>query len=425
MIAALQPFRSRSFRYQWPADLCAAWALEMETLVLGWYVLTESGSVLLLTVFGALQYVGTLVSPMLGAIGDRIGLRNLLAAMRLCYALCAATLLLLAATGRLDPWAVLAVSAVCGLVRPSDIGMRTALVGATVPSGDLAAAMGIARTTMDSAKIGGALAGAGVMAGFGMAPAYLMVTILHLAGVFLTLKIEGGRHPGRSATPLSSQQIDQPPAAAPPRTSPWRDLREGLVYVWRTPHLLAAMSVAALVNLTAYPITNGLLPYVAREVFRMNQQGLGWLVASYAAGALAGSLLMSTIGPSVRPARMMLGAAAFWFLSLIAFAHAPGPGAGMALLACAGGAQSLSMIAVQVMLIRTTEPRLRGRIMGVRMLAIYPLPLGLLLAGAAIPAIGYHATVTILPIAGLLLAAAIAFAWREALLPEAAAANAR
>lgn len=424
MIAALQPFRSRSFRYQWPADLCAAWALEMETLVLGWYVLTESGSVLLLTVFGALQYVGTLVSPMLGAIGDRIGLRNLLAAMRLCYALCAATLLLLAATGRLDPWAVLAVSAVCGLVRPSDIGMRTALVGATVPSGDLAAAMGIARTTMDSAKIGGAIAGAGVMAGFGMAPAYLLVTILHLAGVFLTLKVEGGRHPGAGAAPLPTIPAAGTQAASP-RPSPWRDLREGLVYVWRAPHLLAAMSLAALVNLTAYPITNGLLPYVAREVFRMDQQGLGWLVASYAAGALAGSLLMTTIGPRVRSARMMLGAAVLWYLSLVAFAHATGPGAGMALLACAGAAQSLSMIAVQVMLIRTTEPRLRGRIMGVRMLAIYPLPLGLLLAGASIPAIGYHATVTIMPIVGLLLAAAIAFGWREALLPEAAAANSR
>lgn len=36
----LAPFRTRkSFRYQWPADLGTAWALEMETLILGWYVL--------------------------------------------------------------------------------------------------------------------------------------------------------------------------------------------------------------------------------------------------------------------------------------------------------------------------------------------------------------------------------------------------
>ena len=79
MIAALTPFRLRPFRFQWTADLCTAWALEMETLILGWYVLVETGSVTLLTVFGSLQFVGTLVSPMLGALGDRLGLRNVLA----------------------------------------------------------------------------------------------------------------------------------------------------------------------------------------------------------------------------------------------------------------------------------------------------------------------------------------------------------
>src|SRR5690606_27649700 len=47
----LAPFRVRSFRYQWPADLVTAWAIEMETLILGWYVLVETGSVLTLTLF--------------------------------------------------------------------------------------------------------------------------------------------------------------------------------------------------------------------------------------------------------------------------------------------------------------------------------------------------------------------------------------
>ena len=75
-ITALAAFRTRSFRFQWPADLCTAWALEMETLILGWYVLTETGSVVLLTVFGSLLFVGTLVSPLLGVLGDRLGLRK-------------------------------------------------------------------------------------------------------------------------------------------------------------------------------------------------------------------------------------------------------------------------------------------------------------------------------------------------------------
>ena len=67
----LSPFEIRSFRFQWPADLATSWAFEMETIILGWYVLVETGSVLWLTVFGAVQYFGTLVSPLFGVAGDR------------------------------------------------------------------------------------------------------------------------------------------------------------------------------------------------------------------------------------------------------------------------------------------------------------------------------------------------------------------
>jgi len=86
--SALAPFRIRNYRFQWPADLLTSWAFEMEALILGWYVLVETGSVLLLTVFASLGYIGTLVAPMFGVVGDRIGHRHLLAMMRTTYALC-------------------------------------------------------------------------------------------------------------------------------------------------------------------------------------------------------------------------------------------------------------------------------------------------------------------------------------------------
>ncbi|MFN4088369.1 MAG: arabinose ABC transporter permease, partial [Alphaproteobacteria bacterium] len=77
--------------------------------------------------------------------------------------------------------------------------------------------------------------------------------------------------------------------AAVPAASPWRDLREGAAVVWATPHLLAAMCLAFLVNLTAFPLSGGLLPYVARDVYGVDQTWLGYLVAGFATGALAGS----------------------------------------------------------------------------------------------------------------------------------------
>ncbi len=409
-ITALAAFRTRSFRFQWPADLCTAWALEMETLILGWYVLTETGSVVLLTVFGSLLFVGTLVSPLLGVLGDRLGLRNVLAAMRLWYTLFSCVILFLALTRQLDPMLVLVVAAMSGLVRPSDIGLRSALVGATVPAGHLVAAMGISRTTHDSARVGGALAGAGFMATFGMGPAYIAISTIYLTGALLTLLTDG--RPG------------SPVLATDQRPSPWRDLKEGLGYVWRTPRLRAVMSLAALVNLTAFPLTTGLMPYIARDVFHVDQRGLGWLVASFAVGAFIGSMSLSLFGAKVRPARTMIATCAAWHLSLIGFALSTSLPVAMGMLMLAGACQSLSMITLSIILLRTAEQRFRGRIMGVRMLAIYPLPLGLLLAGAMIPKVGYVATALTLVFTGLVLTLLLAVTWRDDLIRRDAIGNA-
>ena len=411
--AALAPFRTRSFRFQWPADLCTAWALEMETLILGWYVLVESGSVVLLTVFGALMFVGTLLSPLLGMLGDRLGLRRVLAAMRISYAVFAGSILLLAATGHLSPTAVLVVAFMAGLIKPTDIGMRSALVSATVPAEHLVAAMGISRTTQDSARIGGALAGAGFMAAFGMVPAYITIVGIHALGVLLTLQVADGR---AAAGPV---------ATAAPRPSPWGELKEGVLHVWHTPRLLAAMCVAALVNLSAFPLTGGLMPYIAREVFQVNQQGLGWLVASFASGALVGSLSLSVFGARVRPARTMMATCVLWYLCLAGLALPIHLHTAMVLLVGAGMAQSLSMVTLSIMLLRTADQRFKGRVMGVRMLAIYTLPLGLLAAGQLIPHIGFRPMAALFVAVGLMLTLVVALVWRRELLPREALANAR
>ena len=50
--------------------------------------------------------------------------------------------------------------------------------------------------------------------------------------------------------------------------------------IWNTPRLLAIVWYALLFNFAVFPLTNGLLPYVAREIYRIDQTGLGYLVAS-------------------------------------------------------------------------------------------------------------------------------------------------
>src|SRR6185436_9075308 len=112
--------------------------------------------------------------------------RNMLTVMRTVYALVAATLMMLAFTGTLKPAYVLVLAALTGLVRPSDMGLRGALIADTMPPGTLTAAMGIARTTSDTARIFGSLTGAGMFAAIGIGPTYVAIAAFYLLGAILT-----------------------------------------------------------------------------------------------------------------------------------------------------------------------------------------------------------------------------------------------
>ena len=412
--SALAPFSIRNYRFQWPADLLTSWAFEVETLVLGWYIMVETGSVLLLTVLASLNYAGTLIAPVFGMIGDRMGHRDLLIAMRFAYTVLSASIMTLALSGHLAPHNVMIIVAIMGLIRPSDLGVRGALLADIMPAGQLIGAISLARTTQDSARIIGALSGAGLFAALGIGYVYVVIVCLYLAAAALMLCMTRPSKPVRA--------VDRPANLAPGSIL-LRDLKEGIVHAWSGPGMRAALCVAFLANLTAFPLTNGLLPYVAREIFHTDQTGLGYLSASFAVGSLIGSITLS-LANGVRIARLLIGATLAWYAMLLVFVEIRTMPVAMACLVLAGIAQSMSMISAAVILMRTASAHLRGRVMGVRMMVIYGLPLGLLAAGSLIDLIGYSATGTLYALLGLILMTAIALHWRSDLWPEHAAANA-
>lgn len=410
-IPALAPFGVRSFCFQWPADLLASWAFEMEGVILGWFVLVSTGSVLALAIFGSLQFLGTLISPFYGMAGDRFGNRNLLCAMRITYICTTLVLTVLFAIGSATPVAVFVVATIIGLVRPSDITLRNLLVGETMPAELLMRAMSVSRTTADSARVVGALSGAALVATFGAGLAYAAVLLVYAVSFTLTLNVGLKRvrvvGEGRMAM------------------SPFAALREGFVYVWSTPDVRAATLLAFLMNFAAYPIVGSLLAYVAKDIYHLEQTGLGWLIAIYASGALAGSIILSTHGARIRPARTMIACALLWFACNLAFSWVKTPAIGEPLLFVTGFVQSFCMVPMAVILLRTADPAFRGRVMGVRMLAVYGLPLGLLLSGPMVEHFGFAVTGSIFSLIGIAVTMTIVSRWRDQLWSKNAAANLR
>ncbi len=399
MSPALAPFQVRSYRFQWPADLATSIGFEMEALILGWYVLNATGSVEWLVAFSALPWIGAILAPFLGVAGDRFGLRTLLCMSRAGYAMLAATTTALTFTGALTPVQVFVLYGITGLMRPSDQAMRNVLIAQTVAPDTLMGALGISRSTADMAKVLGSLAGASGVAMIGMAPAYIVVTLLYGSAFLLSL---GVARPPSHAAHASAHDV-------------LAGLKDATRYVWAKPDLFGAFAIAFLTNLLAFPFVLGLLPYAAKEVYHVGQEGLGYLAAAFALGALAGSIFVGANRRALRAGRVMLWSCALWFVAVFFLGLTRSFALGFALLFFSGFVQSLCLTPLAAVMLRGSSIEMRARVMGMRVLAVWGLPLGLLASGPIIQHLGFAACTVLYGALGLAATLAVGYRCRDAL----------
>jgi MFS family permease len=370
----------------------------METLILGWYILVATDSPFLVGLLGALRFSGTLTAPVVGVIADRMSRRVMLIVLRTGAGLSASALLVLAATDLIQPWHVFVIASISGLLRPADNVLRQSLIADTVPRDLLMNASGLARTTQDTARIVGALLGATLLSRLGLGWAYVGVTAFYAASVVLGLGIATVR----SGTPIK-------------HVNPITEMKQGIRYMVDSAVIQPIMFLAFLVNATAFPLTNGLLPVVARDVYGHDENGLAQMVAVFAVGALVGSLIMAAIVNSRRPERFMMLTMVGWYILLILFAQTDSNAVGLPLLALIGASISFCMISMSVVLMTFTKFEMRGRVMGVRMLAVYGLPMGLVIGGWLIELYGVRAAITGFAVGGLVAVALSVAKWPKLL----------
>ena len=386
----LAPFAVRSFRFQWGSDVTTSSGFEMENLILGWFVLVETGSPFLLAVVAAMQYGGTLAAPGLGVVADRMSRRTLILSMRGALALIASAASALGLAGLLEPWHAFVIAGLGGLLRPLDMMMRFSLLADTIPSRLLMNASGFQRLTLDAPRIVGALAGAGIMAAFGVGEAYAAVAVSYLLATLIGF--------GISPPPLGRAELSAGTAAA--RFA--NEFGRGLAYMRSSENIRFLLFLALVANLLAFPSVLGLLPAVARDLYGVDENGLAQLIVAFAAGAFVASTVLAVT--RLRPPATVMAVGLVAWLGLVAalaftgsFAH------GMAVLALIGFAQSLGMTSMGAVLLMVTAPAYRGRVMGVRMLAVYGNAVGLILGGALIEWMGVRFQMVAFAIAGLAL----------------------
>lgn len=380
----LDAFQNRSFRFQWPSDGLTIWAFEMETLILGWYILTATDSPALVGLIAALRFAGTIFGPIYGALTDKFNRRRLLIAGRATLAVIALAFTTLALTGALEPWHAFVLAFTTGIVRNLDNVVRQALLADVMPARSLSNAIALSRSVMDISRITGALLGGALMSSLGFGGAYIAVVLLYAGSSVISMGI---------VLKTQTARVDD---------AGWfADLKDGVSYIRYDQAIIGSLVLAFLVNLTLFPTVHGLMAVVAREVFDKGPNGFAHMQMAYGVGALFGSICLAAYAQSAAQMRRMMIGVVLWHVSMLTFAAMGWWLAALATMVVWGMTQSLAMISMSSTLLHTSPVAYRGRVMGMRSLAVYGLPIGLIISGVIAEWLGIRTALAINSVVGL------------------------
>lgn len=365
--SGLNPFwvlRFGNYRFVWSSEALSLWAIEMEIIVLAMFVLRDTNSPLLVGLIGALKFAGTLLGPLYGLMVDRFDRKRLQVSVRIFGVVLASILTTLIINDTLQLWHAYLIVTAGSMVRMLDLVLVQALTADAVPANSLHGAIGLSRSTLDGARVVGALAGGTIFELLGLDVAYISITVLYLFATVAALKVETRT----TASKVRNASIKS-------------GLLEGLSYVRKSKFLPGLIFFSFLIEFSAFPVVNGLMTVVGDELYELGGTGIGLLAAVASLGALSGATCIGIRKNLENPTRIMIIGSTIWHFIMLLLALTPPLWLFALMLFIWGFSGGTTFVAMVVGLLRATPAETRGRVMGIRSLGIYGLPLGLLLGG--------------------------------------------
>ena len=391
--------KGKGFAILWGSDLAVSSAEFLELFILSWYVLQKTESPTILGIYAALRFTGTLFAPLLGVLVDHFGLRRSFNLSRSIFFILS---FILAAIFLLEEPSILVIlfmSALLGLMRSTDLITRQSVLTHMVSQGELQNAVALSRMGRDLTQIIVPIAAGFLLSALGTEVTYLGVVILYALSVVLSLMIP-----------------KFPRIMFDTKSNMWGFFTEGLSYIKSYPFLIALLLIAFIVNLTAFPLNHALLAVISNSMFDTDATGFGIIMGGYSAGALLGSLWMSYFSEMRRPSRLMVFGSIFWHVAIFSIAFSTYFYVSVSIVLLAGIFQSFSMVIMAMLILRYTSEDMRSRVLGVRQLAVYGLPLGLVISGFVSENFDVVAALIGNAVVGLLLLAFVLITWPRPLL---------
>ena len=362
----LAAFRHRNYRLFFAGQGVSLIGTWMQNVAQGWlvYDLTRSAFLLGLVTFISAVPV-TVLTLLAGVVADRHNKRAILIINQTAAMLLAFLLAALVHWRLVTIWHIAGIGLLSGIATAFDMPARQSFVVEMVGKEDLLNAIALNSSMFHTARIcGPALAGL-LIASIGEAGCFALNGLSFLAVIA-----------GYAAMRL--------PAHVPAATA--QSFRhataEAVQYVWgdrRTRTIIAVLAVVSVFG-TAHMV---LMPVFAREVLHTGAAGLGSLMAANGLGALLGALTLASLGQHRHQRRLFFNGLLGFCGLVLAFAWSPWFWLSAGLLVGVGYCMIIAFATANTSVQLRTPDHLRGRVMGIFLLAFIGLnPFGALLSGA-------------------------------------------
>jgi MFS family permease len=345
-------FSHRGFALFWVARMCAALAVQAESVTIGWQVYTiarEARSVeqsaFLVGMVGLSQFVPLFMLTLFaGTVADRCDRRMIL---QLCVVVeigCALALALLALHPHAGLLPVFVVAAVFGASRafmsPAEGALGPMLVPRDVlPRAISWSSLGDQGCSVIGPWLGGALCAVSPVAAYGSS------AVLYAAAAAALLLIRANTRP-----PLQAG-------------SRFAHIREGLAYVWTNKIVLGAISLDLFAVLLGG--ATALLPVFASDILKVGAHGFGVLRSGPAIGAVAMAFALTRWPLHRRAGHWMFGGVAAFGVATLVFAVSRSMLVSLIALIALGAADMISVYVRQTLVQLVTPDRMRGRVSAV------------------------------------------------------------
>jgi len=273
-IATMRVAAYRNYTLANTASLTGTW---LQKLAMSWLVweMTESPSWLGILIFADLITVIT-VSPIMGAVADRMDRLRLMMLAQVVMMSQAITITVLYAAGWTNIWILLALQIWQSAGQGTHTASRMALIPSLVPKPLLAPAIGVNAMTYNVARfLGPAIAGF-VISQWGQMPAFLMNALSYIPFMMV----------------LRTITIATPDEVTKPTGNILAQIGEGMRYAARHPGIGPLIFIMGIVSFSVRSLPD-MLPGFAGDVFGHGVDGLAWLTSAMGIGAAGAGLMLA------------------------------------------------------------------------------------------------------------------------------------